>query len=180
MDDKTAIALSSTVNVAATDSSKGPGFACVALSGFLVYSCYWKPGGLLQDFERFLAGLEDDVRRRDNPEAVLIIAGDFNAKSSKWGLDTRNQHGSTLERFSSLLLLWSMKVGSVPTFAIRERSSVINITFARLPTGISIRDWRVRDDLNSNSDHRFIQFAMYTSTPGGSAENPWHPTVGQA
>lgn len=37
---------------------------------------------------------------------------------------------------------------------------MVDVTFARLPRGASIRDWRVRADLYSDSDHRYVQFSL--------------------
>lgn len=38
--EKSAVALSTTARLAVTEFSRGLGFACMALSGLLVYSCY--------------------------------------------------------------------------------------------------------------------------------------------
>lgn len=50
-DKKSAVALSPTVVLAPTGSSRGPGFACMTLPGLLVYSCYLRPGCLVTEFE---------------------------------------------------------------------------------------------------------------------------------
>lgn len=61
------------------------------------------------------------------------MAGDFNAKSPAWGSVTTDARGRFLERFAAALDLWPENVGSVPTFAVGDRSSVVDVTFARLP-----------------------------------------------
>lgn len=157
---KSAVALTANAKMAATNIGKGPGFACMALPGLLVYNCYWKPGGPIEESEGFRARFEADVWRRDNPEVALIKSGNYNAKSPEWGSETRDLRDVKLEFFGASLSLWSHNIGPVPTFAIGGRTSVINVMLAQLPLGMSIRDWRVREDLYSDNGHRYIQFTV--------------------
>lgn len=162
-DGKAAVALSNLAVTAPISHSRGPGFASMLFPDLLVYSCYWRPGGPLNQFEGFLTNLECDIRARANPDVGVIVAGDFNAKSPSWGSDTCDARGQVLERFAASVNLWPVNSGSVPTFSVGDRSSVIDVTLANLIRGSSIRDWRVRDDLYSDSDHRYIQFSISPS-----------------
>lgn len=45
----------------------------------MVYSCYWSPSRSVDLFERFLAGLEVDIRSRLLLRTDLRVARDFNA-----------------------------------------------------------------------------------------------------
>lgn len=110
----------------------------------------------LDQFEAFLAGLEHDVRIRHRQDMALIVSGDFIAKSPMLGSTLCDAKSRALEGFMASVGLWPENVGSLPTFAVGDRASVIDVTFARLPRGSSIRNWRVRDDVFSDSNHRKV------------------------
>lgn len=116
--------------LAPVESGRSPGFTYMAFPGLLVYSCYWRPGGPLEEFEGFLAGLEVNIRRHAIPEAALIVAGDFNAKSPEWGSETLDARGRALGLFMASLQLWPKNIGSTPTFAVGDRMSCIDVTLA--------------------------------------------------
>lgn len=139
--------------VAAVESDRGSGFALMRFPGFLVYSCYCWPGDPLGDFEGFLSGLEVDLRTRMFSGENIVVGGDFNAKSTAWGSDSENARGRTLEQFTASLGLWPENVNTTPSFAVGDRSSVIDVTFAWLSRGSSIVGWRVQADVFSDSDH---------------------------
>jgi len=52
------------------------------LNEITIYSCYWSPNTDYTLFVDFLDRLEGSVR---NAQGVVIVAGDFNAKSPVWG-----------------------------------------------------------------------------------------------
>lgn len=154
------MAISKTTRAAALDSGRGPGFAFMQFTGLLVFSCYWRQGGPLQEFEGFLSGLDAALRGLAKEGQTLIVAGDFNAKSTMWGSAVDDRRREILANFAATWELWPENVGSVPTFAVGDRSSVVDVTFARLSRGSSIRDWRVRDDVFSDSDHNYIVYSL--------------------
>lgn len=167
-DGTAAVALTNTAFTAPTSYGRGLGYALMQFPELLVYSCYWRPGGPLDLFEGFLANLEQDLRARATPDIAVAVAGDFNAKSPSWGSGSSDSRGQLLERFAASVDLWPVNVGSVPTFSAGDRPSVIDVTFANLPRGSSIRDWRVREDLFSDSDHRYVQFTISSSMPAST------------
>lgn len=59
------------------------------------------------------------------------------------GLSTWDARGIVLERFAAALELQSENVSSASAFAVGDRSSVIDVPFARLPRESSIVDWWV-------------------------------------
>lgn len=167
LDNKLAMALAM---IAAVESGGGSGFAFMQFLGLLVYSnsCYWRPGGPLGDFEEFLSGLKADLRARLRPGQNIVVAGYFNAKSKSWNSGTDDARGGALRLFVASLSLWPENVGPVPTFAWTNGSSVIDVTFARLPRRSSISGWRIRDDEYSDTDHRYIEFTLSLATPPSS------------
>lgn len=111
----------------------------------------------------------------DVTDSVLVVAGDFNSKSPACSSGTRDGWGNALERFTAALELWPENVGSVPTFAVGDRSSVIDVTFARLPRVSSIRRWRVRADIFSNSDLEYTLSINHSrASPTVSGYGPNH------
>lgn len=68
---------------------------------------------------------------------VILVAGDLNAKSKAWGSAVDDWRGDQLARFAAEWGLWPENVGSVPTFAVDGRSSVVDVTHARLSRGSS-------------------------------------------
>jgi len=59
----------------------GNGFAWMSFGDLTAFSCYWRPGTTLQEYDRFLAHLETAIRARGNGR--IIFAGDFN----EWSTD---------------------------------------------------------------------------------------------
>jgi len=128
-----------------------------------VFSCYWTPNGpsaaaIRESFDHFLGGLEDEIRQGERPNETLIVAGDFNAKSSCWGSSDDDHKGEALESMVASLGLWTNNVGSRPTFRRGASSSIIDVTFSG-PGPYVVRDWRVLDDYSA-SDHMYLSFVL--------------------
>lgn len=102
---------------------------------------------------------------RASDDLALIVADDLNAKSAAWGSSTEDPRGEALGRFAAAWGLWPENVGTAPTFEIGDRSSVIDVTFARLPMGSFFRGWKVRNNVFSDSDHYYIQYLLSAATP---------------
>lgn len=149
-----------TMRMAATDSGRGPGFAFMQFLDLLVYGCYCRPGGPLWVLEGSLSGLEANMRQRLRPDLIVVVAGNFNAKAKSWRSAIDDARGVLLEQFAASMGLWSENVRSVPTFAMGGRFSMTDVTLAQLPRGSSVRGWRVREDLFSDSNHGNIEFGI--------------------
>lgn len=50
--------------------------------------------------------------------------------------------------------------GSVSTYNGMNARSVVDVTFARLQTGVAVQNWRVLADINNESDHRYICYTI--------------------
>jgi hypothetical protein len=50
--------------------------------------------------------------------------------------------------------------GKIPTYVRVNAQSVIDVTFTRLMRSTCIRGWHVLHDLESASDHRYLEFTM--------------------
>lgn len=126
---KSAIAFTTTARFAAIDTGRYPGYASMAFSDLIDYSCYWTPAGTMEEFEGFLSTLEIDVRSRcRRPGQTIIIAGDFNSNFPLYGSKAQDARGAALKRFVVALDLWVANVRSLPTFSVGSRSSVMDVT----------------------------------------------------
>ena len=63
---------------------RGSGYVWVETTCMAVYSCYISPSVDLKAATLYMAKLANDIRRHNRP---VIVAGDFNAKSTGWGSD---------------------------------------------------------------------------------------------
>lgn len=73
-----------------------------------MYSCYFSPNSLIDDFIRRIADLEESVRTSTLP---VIVAGDFNAKAIERGSAVTERRASLLCEMASNLHLHVANVG---------------------------------------------------------------------
>lgn len=93
-----------------------PEFVTARINGVQVFSCYASPNQPREDFTNFLQRLENIIRTI--PQGVpVLIAGDFNARSSAWGDWVSNARGEELGMLIESLDLVIMNSGSIPTFS---------------------------------------------------------------
>ncbi|KAL4119777.1 hypothetical protein QTP88_012549 [Uroleucon formosanum] len=142
------IALTTIAGIGAEESGSGPGFAWLRLGNVRAFSCYWTPNGdsaadRLEAFKGFLDGLDQAIRQGERENETLLVAGDFNAKSTYWGSSVDDSKGEeALESFAASLGLWTNNVGSHPTFQRGASSSVIDVTFSG-PGPYEVVDWEL-------------------------------------
>ncbi|KMQ95342.1 reverse transcriptase [Lasius niger] len=58
-----------------------------------------------------------------------------------------------------------MNVGLTPTCVRPQGSSIVDLTWASPDTMSFIEEWKVREDLESLSDHLYISFKLRTGLP---------------
>ncbi|KAL4153610.1 hypothetical protein QTP88_001443 [Uroleucon formosanum] len=138
------------------------GFRWIEAEGLTLYSCYWSPNTLLQEYEQFLSRLESDVRQK---ATEIIIAGDFNAWHTAWGARSNNARGEALVDMISSLGLVICNKGSHPTFQQGNRESIVDLTMASQSLSTRINNWQVLDVV-SLSDHNYIRFDTQIHTQG--------------
>jgi len=168
-DGLSAVALTVAAEFPVEESGAENGIAWLRCSGITMFSCYWTPHCLLSAFQSFLNRLDRAVRLVGGPN--VIVAGDFNAKSSEWGSDVNNDRGAALGEFAASLGLAVCNVGTTPTFQRREQLSVLDVTFSRGPL-CDVEAWTVITNVESRSDHRYISFRIRESarTPDSPRE----------
>ncbi|XP_060868652.1 uncharacterized protein LOC132943647 [Metopolophium dirhodum] len=107
----------------------------------------------------------------------VLIGGDFNAWSQEWGSARNDQRGERLSDLAAGLNLHTENIGSKSTYRRINAESVIDVTFSLLVAPATIRGWRVLEEVESASDHRYIEFT-HDPTPdvddtGGNHARGW-------
>ncbi|XP_022164949.1 uncharacterized protein LOC111029981 [Myzus persicae] len=142
------------------NKGSGTGFAWIKLGSLVIYSCYYTPNCSAAEFEEYLCCLDESIRVHQNCQVVVGGGGDLNAHSAIWGCPRDGARGDLLVDFVVSLDLMSYNIGSSPTYVRYNAQSIVDVTFARLEPCAEIRNWRVRSDLNSESDHRYITYEL--------------------
>lgn len=145
----------------------GKGFAWMVTGGMNVVSCYCPPRWSEDEYDRFFEELLETIHTH-LMGGVLIVGGDFNAHSPEWGAAYEDQRGRKLSDFAASLGMVTANLGSTPTYNRVNAQSVVDVTFIRITNGVTVKDWRVLSELNSESDHDYIQYLV--GVPGGAAD----------
>ncbi|XP_061729131.1 uncharacterized protein LOC133534053 [Cydia pomonella] len=146
---------------------KGRGFVLAVLEGIAIIGVYFSPNGILPEFEQSLTEVGALIGQI-SPVPVLV-AGDFNAKSTTWGCPATDPRGEVLEEWAVSLGLAVLNTGSESTCVRPQGESIVDITFASNVLARRVQNWRVEVGVESLSDHRYIRFDL--STPPVTARN---------
>lgn len=159
-DDRTsAVALTAMAGFAPESSGAGRGFAWIQARGNRVYSCYSSRNDTDAAFSNFLSDIEESVRSAD-PQVSIVVGGDFNAWSQEWGSARNDDRGDRLADLAASLNLLVANEGTTPTYRRSNAESIIDLTFHRIRTPSVMRGWKVLDDVDSASDHFYLQFRL--------------------
>ncbi|XP_070529991.1 uncharacterized protein [Cardiocondyla obscurior] len=133
---------------------RGRRFAAVHWGPVAVVGTYLPPSGSIQDYEGWLE--EIGVFIDGLQPLPVVLAGDFNAWSTTWGSRQTNRRGRTLEEWAATRNLVLLNQGNVPTCVRPQGESIIDLTWATPAAANMVRKWKVADDLEHLSDHRYI------------------------
>lgn len=137
------------------------------LRELVVIGVYHSPNRSIADFRSLVAEL-GTVVSRCHPIPVLVL-GDFNAKSSAWGSQRTDARGQVLEQWAVETGLLVLNRGSVYTCVRQRGGSVVDITFASPAIARRVHDWRVMEEVETLSDHRYINFHVSAQTVSSPA-----------
>lgn len=140
----------------------GQGFSWIRLVECVIYSCYYTPNCTIEEFEIFIGRLSESVGTHHG--LSVVVGGDFYAHSAEWGCPTDDPRGTLLSDFAAEHGMLVANVGLLPTYHRYNAESIVDVTFARLRPGLSVSDWLVRSDVNSESDHYYITFTIGNQT----------------
>ncbi|XP_033225993.1 uncharacterized protein LOC117178676 [Belonocnema kinseyi] len=136
------------------EQGKGNGFSFVETTTFTVYSCYTSPNRGAQELEALLQRIANCIRSRGED---AIVSGNFNAKSSQWGMKRTDRRGKILTEWLAQNDLIVQNNGDKLTFIRREYGSILDLNLATNTIGSRIRQWKVRER-ESLSDHNYVTF----------------------
>lgn len=133
---------------------QGPGYIAVKIGEYKLYSCYISPNKSIEEFELYLQNLTNSLER--NSRTFSIIAGDLNAKSILWESRTEDARGRILAEWTAQHDLVVLNSGAVPTCSRSTGESCIDVTFCTGDLCNNISEWKVQDEIETLSDHRYI------------------------
>jgi hypothetical protein len=131
----------------------GPGFAYIDLGDMLMFSVYLSPNS---DRVDYCYAVDELLGVAMRSQKMIVIGGDFNAKSTAWGNSYEDFRGRYLADAVSAAGLIVLNDG-VPTFP--RGDTVIDLTLTCERALRKMRMWRVMDE-ETLSDHRAIQFEI--------------------
>ena len=144
------------VNTQVSSRERGNGYIRFVLDDTAVYTCYYSPNSSLEIFQANLDDLEGSIRQWHGP---IIVAGDFNAKSSSWSGAPEDRREQLLDEMVVSLDLIVINQPGMATFERRASSSVLNLTFLRPTLRKHLREWTILEK-ESLSDHRYACFVF--------------------
>ncbi|XP_071579494.1 uncharacterized protein [Temnothorax nylanderi] len=133
----------------------GDGFVAVRWGLTVVVGVYIPPHQSLDipGFEGILDSLKDCLNKY-LPQQQVLVAGDFNAKSTLWGSPATDRKGGILTDWTAGLGLVCINTGTVQTCVRHNGGSIVDLTWASPPVARRIRGWRVAVGLETLSDHQ--------------------------
>lgn len=148
-------------------------FVIVEWGDILLVSAYISPNSDRSEFLSFLDDLGAEVHTLVNR---ILICGDFNSKSTHWGNGRTDTRGSLVEEWAAECDLRLLNVGGKPTCVRPQGWSIVDLSWATPDLCHSIIGWRVRDDLESPSDHQYIVIEINTGNQSsGNQGRKRHP-----
>ncbi|XP_064469603.1 uncharacterized protein LOC135384324 [Ornithodoros turicata] len=122
-----------------------------------IANIYLAPSNDLNSLQK----LQQHIDRHPN-ESILIIMGDFNAKTPLWGGTAADHTGDTIVDFLFLNGLMSLNDrNSPPSFDGPRRTSWIDITVVNEDHREEYHGWQILDAF-SCSDHRYASFDIFS------------------
>ncbi|XP_008548136.1 uncharacterized protein LOC103571673 [Microplitis demolitor] len=140
------------------DSGSRDGIVWVVTPAITFVLCYFTPNEPIAAFRRRVNELERVIR---NLEEEVVVGGDFNAKSTNWGMEWTDTRGSALLDMMAGFDLVIMNKGNTVTFRrVGTRGSIVDLTFATQRIAAVISDWAVLEEFTA-SDHQYISYTVH-------------------
>ncbi|XP_049885128.1 uncharacterized protein LOC126380050 [Pectinophora gossypiella] len=151
------------------------GFVSAYWGDNLIFGVYFSPNAPLAEYQLFLDRLGTAVRR--TTQSKVIVLGDFNAHSTAWGSPETDDRGEAVEEWAALCGLVLLNCGSTDTWVRRQSGSIVDLTFASPALASRVSNWRVLDDVETLSDHRYVTFEVSTSSGDNISRREDRPSV---
>ncbi|XP_033228888.1 uncharacterized protein LOC117180499 [Belonocnema kinseyi] len=143
-------------SIAIKEQGKGTGFSYVTTTLFTIYSCYASPNKKVEELEALLQQIANCIRTRGDE---AIVAGDFNAQSTQWGMKRTDGRGRIVTEWLAQNDLIVKNKGENPTFVRKNYRSILDLTIATTQIGKKIHQWKVSEE-ESLSDHNYVTFEI--------------------
>lgn len=121
-----------------------------------LYACYCSPNTAYTLFVDFLERLEGSIRQQ---EGTVVVAKDFNTKSSTRGDHKEEPKERALVDMTASLGLKVCNIGYKPTFSMVYAGGIsrshVDITFVTEKSSHLVRNWKTLDQYSA-SLHRYI------------------------
>ncbi|XP_045541405.1 uncharacterized protein LOC123722883 [Papilio machaon] len=127
--------------------ARGTGIVLVVVGGVAIVGVYFPPSWPLADFERALAEVQALTARVSH--VPVIVAGDFNAKSTAWGSPATSTRGEELEDWAAASGLMLLNRGRELTCVRQQGGSIVDLSFASSVLVPKICGWKVEVDVET-------------------------------
>lgn len=158
-------------NIPVCNIIQGCCFVGLELEDLLLFSVYISPNWSEEVAEDIINQISETVR---NVNKHLIIAGDFNAKATEWSSKITNTRGFLLLDWIGAEDLCLLNQGTAPTFVRDQQESHIDITFCSRDILSKVMDWKVRENEESYSYHRYITYKYIAKDREVQEQRPVH------
>ncbi|XP_011858651.1 PREDICTED: uncharacterized protein LOC105556181 [Vollenhovia emeryi] len=155
-----------------SNAKTGNGWASIKWGGITIVGVYLSPNLARVEVEDRLEELETFVRGL-LPGPVLV-AGDFNAKSTLWGSRRRDVKGGEVEDWAARLDLHLLNTGTTSTCVRPQGESIVDLTWASPAAAGMVKNWRVAEEYELLSDHLPIEYEFARPDQRGE-ERPGRP-----
>lgn len=136
----------------------GLNFVAVKCGALIIASCYISPNVNIGLFRGLLDELDEligEIRGQ-----AFVLCGDFNSHSVQWGCPSTDDRGALLQSWAAGRDLRLVNSGRIPTCVRPQGDSIVDLTWVSSGLVRSVRNWCVRDDMESLSDHLYISFVV--------------------
>jgi hypothetical protein len=141
---------------------RGEGFVACRWGDYTLVGVYVSPNISMEEFEAWLEEVSAVVRQL--LPGWILVAGDFNAKSTDWGSPATDVRGEMLGDWTAELDLHVLNRGTEPTCVAARGCSIVDLTIGSAEASREIQGWRVSDE-ETLSDHRYIVMEISSPRP---------------
>ena len=128
----------------------------------IIFASVYMPYESMQPVSDVLRNLVNYCNANKLP---LVVSADTNAHHTHWGSHDTNSRGEELFEYIITFDLFVMNVGNKATFQNVKRKEVLDVTFVNKWALDLVKNWHV-SDTESNSDHKYVRFAVAIQKPG--------------
>ncbi|XP_068993471.1 uncharacterized protein [Neodiprion pinetum] len=141
---------------------RGRGYVAAKFGDIIAISVYISPNILIAEFTEHLDDLARVIQLAENSGRGVLVGGDFNARSPTWDPSGSNRRGELLEEWAASCGVRLDNTGRTATCIRAQGSSVVDLTWSSVNLVPVIKGWRVLEETETLSDHRYISYEVGT------------------